>query len=340
VGTATANRFEHCSNPDCRAPTKGPHTDDARAVHVGVAAHIHAAAPNGPRYDAAQTPDERASVENGIYLCRMCADRIDKDATRFTAEMLHDWKALAKKAADERLGKPMPPPSSGGSVVARLGAIPTGTIARLSYCPDGSEVVHDKFRIEVIGVDASGNGFRFKSVTGVAGTTDSMPLEDVETVWVDEKETPVLRISGFMKHTPLEPYRYVSRPSNTPRSTVVADLLAAKKVDAIERLSKAANLLTSTVMNTMGRGTNGPMRGLCPNILEYTHLIQETRNYYSTRLYDALMAFYSCAQGVYVELGSLGDEDFHRIPVLHGQVETGRHRLTEAMRRELHGDGA
>jgi hypothetical protein len=37
-----------------------------------------------------QTPKERASVENGIYLCRTCADRIDKDAARFTADMLHD----------------------------------------------------------------------------------------------------------------------------------------------------------------------------------------------------------------------------------------------------------
>jgi hypothetical protein len=38
-----------------------------------------------------------------------------------------------------------------------------------------------------------------------------------------------------------------------------------------------------------------------------------------------------------VELGSLRDEDFHRIPALHGQVETGRHRLAEAIHKELHG---
>ncbi len=237
------------------------------------------------------------------------------------------------------VGKTTPPPSSGGSPVARLAAIPTGTTARLSYRLDGSEVVHDKHRIEVIGVDWSANAFRFKSVTGVSGAADSMPLEDVETAWVDEKGTPVLRISGFMKHTPLEPYRYVSRPSSTPRSTGVADLLAAKKVDAIERLSKAANLLTSTVMNTMGRGTNGPMRGLCPEILAFTHLTQETRDYYSTTFYDALMAFHSCAQGTYVELGGLRDEDFHRVPALHGRVETGRLRLSEAIQTELHGRG-
>jgi hypothetical protein len=30
---------------------------------VGVAAHIHAAAPGGPRYNAAMSPEERASIE-------------------------------------------------------------------------------------------------------------------------------------------------------------------------------------------------------------------------------------------------------------------------------------
>ena len=95
--------------------------------------------------------------------------------------------------------------------------------------------------------------------------------------------------------------------------------------------------MTTTVMNTMGRGTNGPMRGLCPKCLAFTHLTQETRDYYSTTFYDALMAFHSCAQGTYVELGGLRDEDFHRIPALHGRVETGRLRLSEAIQTELHG---
>ncbi len=40
-----------CSKPDCRAPTSGPQADASKAVNVGVAAHITAAAPGGPRYD-------------------------------------------------------------------------------------------------------------------------------------------------------------------------------------------------------------------------------------------------------------------------------------------------
>ena len=130
-----------------------------------------------------------------------------------------------------------------------------------------------------------------------------------------------------------------SEGSNAPRSAVVADVLAAKKVDAVERLSKAANLVTTTLLNTMGRGTTGRMRGLCSEIIAYTHLIQDTRDYYSTTFHDALIAFYSCAQGAWTELAGLRDEDFPRIPVIHGQVETGRHRLSDAIRTELYGEG-
>src|SRR5690242_10450826 len=42
-----------CSNPDCGAATSGPQLDPCKALNVGVAAHIAAAAPGGPRYDPA-----------------------------------------------------------------------------------------------------------------------------------------------------------------------------------------------------------------------------------------------------------------------------------------------
>ena len=58
-----------CSNPECRASTSGPQDDPAKAVNVGVAAHITAASPGGPRYDANLAPEERSSSSNGIWLC-------------------------------------------------------------------------------------------------------------------------------------------------------------------------------------------------------------------------------------------------------------------------------
>src|SRR5712664_4043798 len=80
-----------CSKPDCRAPTKAPHTDDDRAVSVGVACHIHAAAPGGPRHDASQSAEQRTSIENGIWLCSLCGTLIDKDEARFPAALLREW---------------------------------------------------------------------------------------------------------------------------------------------------------------------------------------------------------------------------------------------------------
>lgn len=68
-----------CSNPDCRSNTIGPHSDPERSLDTGVAAHIWGAAPRGPRYDAAQTPEERKSIGNGIWLCATCSRLIDTD---------------------------------------------------------------------------------------------------------------------------------------------------------------------------------------------------------------------------------------------------------------------
>lgn len=82
----------HCSNPWCRSPTAGPHSDDSRAVNVGEAAHIRGARRTSARHDEAMTPEERRVITNGIWLCRTCAALIDRDASRYTVEVLYQWK--------------------------------------------------------------------------------------------------------------------------------------------------------------------------------------------------------------------------------------------------------
>jgi tetratricopeptide (TPR) repeat protein len=88
-----------CSNPDCGAVTSGPGLDPNSAVNVGVAAHITAASPGGPRYDPALTPAERAAALNGIWLCQTCAKLIDTDLSRYKADVLRQWKTRAEAAA-------------------------------------------------------------------------------------------------------------------------------------------------------------------------------------------------------------------------------------------------
>src|ERR671929_1108213 len=78
----------HCSNPSCRTLTSGPQVDPSKSLNVGVAAHITAASPGGPRYDAALSPEERRYVNNAIWLCQTCGKLVDNDDKRFTASDL------------------------------------------------------------------------------------------------------------------------------------------------------------------------------------------------------------------------------------------------------------
>jgi len=82
-----------CSNPDCRHPTCGPHSDPKKSIITGEAAHICAAAEKGPRYDANQTPEERKAITNAIWLCGNCNKKVDTDWAAWLAERLRMMKA-------------------------------------------------------------------------------------------------------------------------------------------------------------------------------------------------------------------------------------------------------
>ena len=92
-----------CSNPGCRQSTTGPRDDPSKAVNIGVSAHITAAASGGPRYDASLSPDERRSIENGIWLCQNCARLIDSDTHRYSVTLLRQWKSWAEQNARSEL---------------------------------------------------------------------------------------------------------------------------------------------------------------------------------------------------------------------------------------------
>jgi hypothetical protein len=93
-----------CSNPKCNVATSGPHTETFRSVNLGVASHITAAAPGGPRFDESLTPEERASIDNGIWLCQCCAKLVDSDLTHYSVPLLKNWKVTAEARALRALG--------------------------------------------------------------------------------------------------------------------------------------------------------------------------------------------------------------------------------------------
>lgn len=94
-----------CSNPDCRAPTSGPQDDPTKAVNVGVAAHITAASPGGPRYDPSLSAEARRHSDNALWLCQNCAKLVDNDPSQFPESLLRAWKTVAEHRAFSSIGK-------------------------------------------------------------------------------------------------------------------------------------------------------------------------------------------------------------------------------------------
>lgn len=92
-----------CSNPDCRQLTCGPQTEPTGSINIGVAAHITAASPGGPRYDGSLSPEQRKASNNGVWLCQKCAKLVDSDEVRYTVAKLNEWKKLAEAAALQEL---------------------------------------------------------------------------------------------------------------------------------------------------------------------------------------------------------------------------------------------
>jgi hypothetical protein len=85
-----------CSNPGCRSLTVGAARGNEGFVIVGVAAHITAASPGGPRYAPALTQEQRRHQSNGIWLCETHGKQVDSDYKHLTVEMLRKWKQTAE----------------------------------------------------------------------------------------------------------------------------------------------------------------------------------------------------------------------------------------------------
>jgi len=110
-----------CSWPGCGRLTTAPWDDPSKAVNVGVAAHISAAASGGPRHDPDMTPEQRRSPENGTWLCQNHAKLVDNDTDRNPAQVLREWKLAAEDAARQEVEggcrAPASPPGAGAILV-------------------------------------------------------------------------------------------------------------------------------------------------------------------------------------------------------------------------------
>lgn len=100
VKRALAERAGHrCSFPRCPAVTIGPSDETERAVsRTGMACHIAAAAsgPGARRYVQQMSAKERASIDNGVWMCFTHGKTVDADEKRFSIPMLKKWRELAE----------------------------------------------------------------------------------------------------------------------------------------------------------------------------------------------------------------------------------------------------
>lgn len=95
-----------CSNPNCRALTIGPSSEPDKTISIGVAAHITAAQPGGPRYDSNLSSAERQNPDNGIWCCFSCSKLVDSDNAYFTVDFLRAWKRVSEEAARLEIENP------------------------------------------------------------------------------------------------------------------------------------------------------------------------------------------------------------------------------------------
>ena len=112
-----------CSFPGCGTITVGPNSKDpTKSINNGIAAHIHAAASNGPRYKNDITRDDRRHITNGIWMCRHHGNLVDADFTEYSPDTLRNWKSATERRAAESLKLPSYEEFPDGSTLIQLGS--------------------------------------------------------------------------------------------------------------------------------------------------------------------------------------------------------------------------
>ncbi|MBR6983923.1 MAG: hypothetical protein IKH75_10450 [Ruminococcus sp.] len=93
----------HCSI--CGTCTTWVDGGTTKKENIGEAAHIEAAAEGGPRYNPYQTEEQRASFDNGIWLCSNCHTIIDSNPDHYTVGLLRAYKANAMRIAKSNISE-------------------------------------------------------------------------------------------------------------------------------------------------------------------------------------------------------------------------------------------
>lgn len=128
---------------------------------IGVAAHITAAAPGGPRYDPLMGDHERSSESNGIWTCQTHAKFVDDNPSICTIDELQRWKRLHEKWVFDR--------------VASGAELPLPGISRIRFKGVGSLKGEYDFRLSrhniLVGANEAGKSTVAEMISAFSGGT-------------------------------------------------------------------------------------------------------------------------------------------------------------------------
>jgi hypothetical protein len=201
-----------CSNPDCGRPTVGANAAQDGIITIGVAAHIRAASPGGPRFDPAQSRETRRRTDNGIWLCQSCGKLVDADPERFTVEVLVRWK---REAQDRAFRELVAPEIAGRNEEAeRIGSI----VAADNKSIEGSDF--DEL-VERLQAGAVADLAAYKRAPIWSGGTVELTLR-----LYDDQNAPPFSISKLPAALEVAPQVTIVAPPGTGKTTTLLQLAA------------------------------------------------------------------------------------------------------------------
>ncbi len=189
-----------CSKPDCGIPTRGAASDNEGTINIGVAAHITAASPEGPRYDPSLASDERKAYSNGIWLCENHGKLVDSDEAYFTVEELLSWKRLSVRRSFLEVVSSKPSPV--GTLLADDEGVQTAVDLLLDYSKSDLTA--------------------FQHMPGWPSHAIALNLK-----MVDEKSTEVFTASGLTSAIEVFDEIAVIAPPGTGKTTTLLQLTEA-----------------------------------------------------------------------------------------------------------------
>ncbi|MFD9946264.1 hypothetical protein ACFWYW_30650 [Nonomuraea sp. NPDC059023] len=203
-----------CSVLNCGRLTVGPGPGRTQVANTGMAAHIYAASPDGPRGTGGLSTTERREPENGIWCCYSHGKEIDSDKGRaYSAAELKGWKRLheARKSAEVN-----------GSARDRYGLVESISVNSAPGALAGKKF-DLAMRNIITGPNASGKSVLARLLASVADSDHVAKLSrsrdvDIEVRWFDPYAHDVSTTgrSGNVTHVldgQLVPY--VARPYKT-----------------------------------------------------------------------------------------------------------------------------